>query len=90
MPGIVVKPRARIFHVHDWVYASEIRKLFGEPKAGDVFPSKIIVIDLLERQFTIQIRRLLLAGFRAENRSLIASFLDAGLSRPSPSVKSQE
>ncbi len=40
MPGIVVKPRARIFHGHDWVYASEIRKLFGEPKAGDVISLK--------------------------------------------------
>ena len=40
MPGIVVKPRARIFHGHDWVYATEIRKLFGEPKAGDVISLK--------------------------------------------------
>lgn len=40
MPGIIVKPRARIFHGHDWVYASEIRKLFGEPKAGDVISLK--------------------------------------------------
>jgi len=40
MPGIVIKPRARIFHGHDWVYASEIRKLFGEPKAGDVISLK--------------------------------------------------
>ena len=40
MPGIVVKPRARIFHGHDWVYASEIRKLFGEPKPGDVISLK--------------------------------------------------
>lgn len=40
MPGIIVKPRARIFHGHDWVYASEIRKLFGDPKAGDVISLK--------------------------------------------------
>lgn len=40
MPGIIVKPRARIFHGHDWVYASDIRKLFGEPKAGDVISLK--------------------------------------------------
>ena len=40
MAGIVIKPRARIFHGHDWVYASEIRKLFGEPKAGDVISLK--------------------------------------------------
>ena len=40
MAGIVIKPRARIFHGHDWVYASEIRKLFGEPKAGEVISLK--------------------------------------------------
>ena len=40
MSGIVIKPRARIFHGHDWVYASEIRKLFGDPKAGDVISLK--------------------------------------------------
>lgn len=40
MPGIVVKPRARIFHGHDWVYASEIKKCFGDPKPGDVISLK--------------------------------------------------
>lgn len=40
MPGIVVKPRARIFHGHDWVYASEIQKLFGEPEPGSVISLK--------------------------------------------------
>lgn len=40
MAGIVIKPRARIFHGHDWVYASEIRKLFGEPKPGEVISLK--------------------------------------------------
>ena len=33
-------PRARIFHGHDWVYASEIKKTFGEPKPGDVISLK--------------------------------------------------
>ncbi len=40
MAGIIIKPRARIFHGHDWVYASEIRKIFGEPKAGEVISLK--------------------------------------------------
>ena len=40
MAGIVVKPRSRIFHGHDWVYASEIKKLFGNPAAGDVISLK--------------------------------------------------
>ena len=40
MPGIIVTPRARIFHGHDWVYASEIRKTFGDPQPGDVISLK--------------------------------------------------
>ena len=36
MAGIVVKPRARIFHGHDWVYSSEVLKTFGNPAAGEV------------------------------------------------------
>src|SRR6201984_272081 len=34
MPGIVVKPRARILHGHDWVFSSEVLKVFGNPKDG--------------------------------------------------------
>jgi len=40
MAGIIVKPRARIFHGHDWVYASEIQKTFGNPEPGDVISLK--------------------------------------------------
>ena len=40
MAGIIVKPRARIFHGHDWVYASEIQKTFGAPEPGDVISLK--------------------------------------------------
>jgi 23S rRNA (cytosine1962-C5)-methyltransferase len=40
MSGIVVKPRARIFHGHDWVYGSEVLKTFGNPEAGDVISLK--------------------------------------------------
>jgi 23S rRNA (cytosine1962-C5)-methyltransferase len=40
MGGIVVKPRARIFHGHDWVYGSEVLKTFGKPEAGDVISLK--------------------------------------------------
>ena len=40
MPGIVVRPRSRIFHGHDWVYASEIQKTFGNPDPGDVISLK--------------------------------------------------
>ncbi len=40
MPGVVIKPRSRIFHGHEWVYSSEIKKVFGNPKAGDVVSLK--------------------------------------------------
>lgn len=40
MPGLVIKPRSRIFHGHDWVYASEIKKSFGNPQPGEVISLK--------------------------------------------------
>ncbi len=40
MGGLVVKPRARILHGHDWVYSSEILKVFGAPADGDVISLK--------------------------------------------------
>lgn len=40
MGGIVVKPRARILHGHDWVFASEVLKVFGKPAEGDVISIK--------------------------------------------------
>ena len=40
MAGLVVKPRARILHGHDWVFASEILKVFGKPADGDVISVK--------------------------------------------------
>ena len=40
MAGIVVKPRARILHGHDWVFSSEVLKVFGNPGDGDVISLK--------------------------------------------------
>jgi 23S rRNA (cytosine1962-C5)-methyltransferase len=40
MAGIVVKPRARILHGHDWVFSSEVLKVFGDPEDGDVISLK--------------------------------------------------
>src|SRR3954465_13690352 len=40
MAGIVIKPRARILHGHDWVFSSEVLKVFGKPKDGDVISLK--------------------------------------------------
>ena len=40
MPGLIIKPLSRIFHGHEWVYASEIQKTFGNPEPGDVVTLK--------------------------------------------------
>ena len=40
MAGLVVKPRSRIYHGHDWVYSSEVLKAFGNPQDGEVISLK--------------------------------------------------
>ncbi len=36
MASLIIFPRARIFHGHDWVYASDVRNASGAPQPGDV------------------------------------------------------
>ncbi len=40
MAGIVVRPRARILHGHEWVFSGEVLKVFGEPADGDLISIK--------------------------------------------------
>ncbi|MEP6686147.1 MAG: class I SAM-dependent rRNA methyltransferase [Verrucomicrobiota bacterium] len=40
MAGLVIKPRARILHGHDWVFTGEVLKAFGNPEDGDVISLK--------------------------------------------------
>ena len=40
MAGLVIKPRARILHGHDWVFSGEVLKAFGSPVDGDVISLK--------------------------------------------------
>src|SRR4051812_7438256 len=40
MAGLIIKPRSRILHGHDWVYASEVLKAFGQPLDGDIVSLK--------------------------------------------------
>lgn len=40
MAGLIIRPRARILHGHDWVYSSEVLKVFGHPADGDVISLK--------------------------------------------------
>ncbi|MBV6499746.1 MAG: Ribosomal RNA large subunit methyltransferase I [Prosthecobacter sp.] len=36
MPALSIQPRARLFHGHVWVYATEIKARYGNPEPGDV------------------------------------------------------
>jgi 23S rRNA (cytosine1962-C5)-methyltransferase len=40
MAGLVIKPRARLFHGHDWVYTSDVLKSFGSPEDGELVSLK--------------------------------------------------
>ena len=40
MAGIVIKPRSRILHGHDWVYSSEVLKAWGNPEPGSIIAVK--------------------------------------------------
>ncbi len=40
MAGLIIAPRARVFHGHEWIYATEIKKTFGNPQPGDVVSLK--------------------------------------------------
>ena len=40
MAGLVVRPRARILHGHDWIYGTEVLKTFGNPADGAVISIK--------------------------------------------------
>ncbi len=40
MAGLVIKPRARIFHGHEWVYGADVLKTFGDPEPGAVVSLK--------------------------------------------------
>jgi 23S rRNA (cytosine1962-C5)-methyltransferase len=40
MAGLIIQPRARLFHGHDWVYSTEVLKTFGSPQDGGVVSLK--------------------------------------------------
>ena len=40
MAGLVIKPRTRILHGHDWVYSSDVLKAFGDPVDGGLVSLK--------------------------------------------------
>lgn len=36
MAGIIVNPRSRIFHGHEWVYGTDVKRTIGTPEPGSV------------------------------------------------------
>ncbi len=40
MAGLILRPRAGMLHGHDWVYRTEVLKVFGDPADGDVISIK--------------------------------------------------
>lgn len=36
MASLIVNPRSRLFHGHDWVYGTEVKNRTGDPQPGDV------------------------------------------------------
>lgn len=63
MSGIIVKPRSRIFHGHEWVYAAEVQKTFGNPQPGDVitlrdFKDRAMGVAIYNPQSQIVARRI--------------------------------
>lgn len=40
MPGLILRPRSRLFHGHEWVYYTEVLKTFGNPQDGSVVSLK--------------------------------------------------
>ena len=40
MAGIIIRPRSRILHGHDWVYTSEVLKVWGNPEPGSIIAVK--------------------------------------------------
>jgi 23S rRNA (cytosine1962-C5)-methyltransferase len=60
--GIIVRPRSRILHGHDWVYASEILKTFGSPEDGSVVSIKdgrdnLLGVGIFNARSQIVVRR---------------------------------
>src|SRR3982750_1486592 len=76
MAGLVVKPRARILHGHDWVFAGEVLKVFGDPADGDVISlkdgkDKLIGSAIYNSKSQIVARR-----FSRQRQELDADFFD--------------
>jgi len=46
MATVIIRPRARVFHGHDWVHDNEVLKVTGKPEDGLVAPPLSRAADL--------------------------------------------
>lgn len=74
MSGLVVKPRSRIFHGHDWVYGTEVLKVFGEPKPGDVVSLKDNKDRMLGSAIFNPVSQIIARRFSRQRQDLDADF----------------
>ena len=74
MAGLIIQPRARIFHGHDWVYGSEILKTFGNPEPGDVVSLKDGKDRLLGSAIYNPLSQIVARRFSRQRQDLDADF----------------
>src|SRR5258707_13017422 len=74
MAGIVVRPRSRIFHGHDWIYQTEILKTFGDPEPGEVISIKDGRDRLLGRASYNPRSQIVARGFSRQRQGLDRDF----------------
>ncbi len=76
MAGLVVKPRARILHGHDWVFSGEVLKAFGDPVDGDVISLKDGRDHLLGSAIYNSKSQIVARRFSRQRQELDADFFD--------------
>ena len=74
MAGLIIKPRARILHGHDWVYTSDILKTFGNPAPGDVVSLKDGKDRLLGSAIYNPVSQIVARRFSRQRQDLDADF----------------
>ena len=87
MAGIIIKPRSRILHGHDWVYSSEVMKVWGNPEPGSIIAVKDGKDRLLGSAIYNPKSQIIARRFSRQRQELDADFF---LRRISQSVKYRE
>ena len=81
MAGIIIKPRSRIYHGHEWVYGAEVQKIYGEPTPGSVISLK----DFKDRRLGSAIfnpkSQIIARRFSRHKEDLTADFFERRLRR---------